>query len=93
MVMYDFEMYTDEAFTINKFSDEPQLKTPIEELIDEYNTTIDAAKKLSHVTGNIYSLITQKDNSYYYPTAGYEQRLGKEYFLHAINWHHWSKVF
>lgn len=87
------EMYAENQFTINRFSDEPKTKTPLEELIDEYNATIDAAKKLSHVTGDIYNLITQRDQSYYYPTADYEKRLGKEYFQHAINWHYWNKIF
>ena len=38
---------TSDNFTIDRFSEESQTKTPLEELIEEYNATKDAAKKLS----------------------------------------------
>ena len=88
------EMYaeSENEFTINRFSEEPQ-QTPLEELIEEYNETKDAAKKLGHVAGAIHRLMTQKDNSYYYPAQDYEKQYGKEYIDAAINRHYWEQIF
>ena len=70
---------TADKFTINRFSEEPQ-QTPLEELIEEYNATIDAAKKLEHVADEILS------NSIYSTGTGLKVMIKK------ITRYYWKKL-